>query len=136
MPELAAGVMASIAEYELVIRPDCDIAAVYLHRKPVDMRKQMDGLAAVVTASQLGDALSGSLFVFINKARDKLKILYWERNGYVIWYKRLEEQKFPWPAADEADRVTITSAELNWLLDGYNLFDFKPHRELHYALAS
>ena len=86
MPELAAGVMASIAEYELVIRPDRDIAAVYLHRKPVDMRKQMDGLAAVVTASQLGDALSGSLFVFINKVRDKLKILYWERNGSVIWY--------------------------------------------------
>ena len=132
----AGGVAAFVAGSDVVIRPDMRIKAVYLHRRPVDMRKQMDGLAAVVAANLEDNPLSGSLFVFINKARDKLKILFWEKNGYVIWYKRLEEHKFAWPAVDAGDGVTITGKELNYLLDGYNIFDFKPHRELRYALAS
>ena len=69
------------------------------------MRRQMDGLAALVTGIMKQNPLSGGLFVFINKRRDKLKILMWERNGFVVWYKRLEQEKFQWP---------VRSAEEHW----------------------
>jgi transposase len=115
------------------MRPDRTIACVYLHRAPIDMRRQIDGLAALVEGNMKQSALSGSLFVFINKGRDKLKILTWERNGFVVWYKRLEAEKFPWPRAESSEVVTLTGEHLNWLLDGYDIWRMKPHRILHYS---
>lgn len=118
-----------------MIRPDRDIERVYLCRKPVDMRKQMDGLAAVIKELEL-DALSGTLFVFINRKRDKLKILLWEKNGFVIWYKRLEQHKFHWPKLFDEDTVTLSGVRLNWLLDGYDVWRMKPHDELRFWFTS
>jgi transposase len=85
---------------------------VYLCRKPVDMRKQMDGLAAIVKEVLELDPLSGALFVFIDRRKTKLKILLWEKNGFVIWYKRLERHKFQWPYRFDVDSVTLTALDL------------------------
>ena len=119
-----------------MIRPDIKLDAIYLHRDPVDMRRQMNGLSAIVEGIMKQDPFSGALFVFINKARDKLKILYWEKNGFVLYYKRPEAEKFSWPLKDNQETITITGKDLSWLLDGYNIFDLKPHQELKYSLAS
>lgn len=118
------------------MRPDRAIRQVYLYRPAVDMRKAMDGLSAIVQQAMQHDPLSGTLFVFINKRRDKLKILYWERNGFVVWYKRLEAERFAWPVKAQEAVVTLTGEQLNWLLDGYNVWRMKPHRTLHYSVLS
>lgn len=115
-----------------MLRPDRTTTNVYLHRAPIDMRRQIDGLAALVSGTMKQNPLEGGLFVFINKRRDKLKILMWERNGFVLWYKRLEEEKFAWPVSSTEDAVTLTSEQLNWLLDGYDVWRMKPHKTLQY----
>lgn len=118
------------------MRPDRAIERVYLHRAPIDMRKQMDGLAALAQDVMQLEPLSGALFVFINRRRDKLKILRWERNGFVIWYKRLEQHRFHWPRCAEADVITLTGEQLNWLLDGYDVWRMKPHEVLNFSCVN
>ena len=75
---------------------------------------------------------SGQLFVFVNKKRDKVKILYWERNGFCLWQKRLERARFKWPRRVESKVITLTGQQLNWLLDGYDVMRLQPHERLHY----
>jgi transposase len=113
-------------------RPDGSIGAVYLHRAPIDMRKQMNGLAALVEGS-LGLSPFGSeaVFVFINKRRDKLKLLLWGRSGFIVWYKRLERERFAWPIQSREMVNTLSREQLHWLLDGYDVFRMKPHQTLH-----
>ena len=93
---------------------------VYLAKQPADMRKSFDGLAALASGSLSLDPLSGHLFVFVNKRRDRIKILYWDRDGLAVWAKRLERGTFRIPAA-AADRVEMTTAELAALLAGIDL---------------
>jgi transposase len=93
---------------------------VYLARQPADLRKSFDGLAALASGSLALDPLSGHLFVFVNKRRDRIKILYWDRDGLAVWAKRLERGTFRIPAA-AADRVEMTTAELAALLAGIDL---------------
>lgn len=119
-----------------MLRPDRGIACVYLHRAPVDMRRQIDGLVVLAKDVIGQDPTSGALFGFINARRDKLKLLVWERNGFIVWYKRLERQKFHWPRAGDADVVTLTGEQLNWLLDGYDVWRMKPHDVLHFSVFS
>ena len=107
-------------------------AEVYLCRELVDMRKSINGLSVLVEETLGLNPFGPELFVFCNRRRDKLKILYWERSGFVLWYKRLEKQRFPWPRRDKSDVLTMTGRELNWLLDGIDLFRIKPHEELSY----
>ena len=71
---------------------------VYLAKEPADMRKSFDGLSALVAGALELDPLSGHLFVFINKRRDRIKILYWDRDGLAVWAKRLEKRHLPHPA--------------------------------------
>jgi transposase len=105
---------------------------VFLYRGIVDMRKSINGLSAIVE-EELGLSPFGpSLFVFCNRQRDKIKILYWERSGFVLWYKRLEKARFPWPRRDKDDVLEMTRRELNWILDGIDIFRMKPHEELKY----
>jgi transposase len=92
---------------------------VYLATKPADMRKSFDGLFALASGPA-PDPLSGHLFVFVNKRRDRIKILYWDRDGLAVWAKRLERGTFRIPAAG-ADRVEMTAAELAALLAGIDL---------------
>jgi transposase len=73
-----------------MLRPDAQgIERVYLHRAAVDMRRQIDGLSLLAREVMQIDPMSGALFCFINRRRNKLKLLLWERNGFIVWYKRL-----------------------------------------------
>lgn len=108
---------------------------VYLCREPVDFRKSIDGLSAVVEQSLGLDAFGGVLYVFANRRRDKIKVLYWERSGFVLWYKRLEKARFPWPESAGDATLTLSGRELNWLLDGIDFFRVKPHETLRYRTA-
>src|SRR2546430_11481281 len=115
-----------------MLRPDRGIERVYLHRAPVDMRKQIDGLAILARDVIQQDPLQGAMFAFINARRNKLKILVWERNGFILWYKRLERHRFHWPRVGEAV-LTLSGVELNRLLDGYDVW-MKPHEALHFSV--
>ena len=95
---------------------------IFLAASPTDMRKSHDGLAALVEHVLRENPLSGHLFVFRNKPGDRLKLLYWDTDGYALWYKRLEAGRFRFPAVSEGQtQVTITAAELTMLLDGVDL---------------
>ncbi len=113
------------------MRPGDDVE-VYLCRDIVDMRKSINGLSILAEQAMGLDLFSASLFVFCNRKRDKLKLLYWERTGFVLWYKRLEKNRFPWPRTADALVVSLTGRELNWLLDGVDIFSLRPHETLHF----
>lgn len=105
---------------------------VYLHRDPVDMRKSINGLSMIVL-EELEMSFDGErLFVFVSRCGKKLKILYWDRTGFALWYKRLEKQKFHWPK-DHDDKIVLSSAgQLKKLLFGFDVFQ-KPHVFLQYS---
>lgn len=113
------------------IRPSDDVE-VYLCREFVDMRKAINGLSILVEQTLALDPFSPHLFVFCNKKRDKIKALYWERSGFVLWHKRLERHRFAWPLEGGEAVVRLTGRELNWLLDGIDVFQMRPHEELSY----
>jgi len=94
---------------------------IFLCAAPTDLRKSFDSLAALVREAMTADPLSGHLFVFRNKAADRLKVLYWDRDGLAIWYKRLELGTFRFPAASDGCSVEIRAADLAMLLDGVDL---------------
>jgi len=112
------------------MRPGAGVR-VYLCREVVDMRKSIDGLAVLVQEAMELNAFEEAVFVFCNRARDKVKILAWERNGFVLWYKRLESERFKWPQSLES--VRLSGEQLNWLLDGYDIEQMRPHKALHYG---
>ena len=101
---------------------------VYLACGATDMRKSIDGLAALVQEGFALDPFSPSLFVFCNKGRNKLKILQWDHNGFWLYYRRLEKGKFQWP--DQGQPIVITSRELNWLLDGLSIRQYQDHSKV------
>lgn len=118
------------------MRPDRSIGCVYLHRAPIDMSKQVDGLALLVEGVLKQNPFSGSVFVFINKRRDKLKMLAWDRSGFIVWYKRLEQEKFPWPTRSTDSTLQLTGEQLHWLLDGYDVWRMRAHKSLQYLSAA
>jgi transposase len=102
---------------------------VYLALGETDMRKSIDGLALIVQESFRLDPFSRSLFVFCNRRKDKLKILYWEDSGFWLYYKRLEKGTFRWPAQSSGNKaVGISERELRWLLDGLELEQTSAHK--------
>ena len=105
---------------------------IYLVAGVTDMRKSFNGLAAIVQNHLGADPRSGHVFVFCNRKRDKIKILYWERTGFVLWYKRLEKNRFAWPLSGDGEIVSLTGRELNWLLDGIDVFAMHPHEEISF----
>ena len=99
---------------------------VWLCTSPTDMRKGFDTLAVLVREALGDDPLSGQLFLFVGRRRDRLKILYWDRDGYALWYKRLEAGTYRLPvAADDAARVELSASELAMLLEGIDLRSVK-----------
>jgi transposase len=95
---------------------------VYLATSPCDMRRGFDGLHALVNTVMQLDALAGHLFVFSNRRRDRVKILYWDRDGFAVWAKRLEEGTYAMPFTESgAMRREITAQELAALLSGIDL---------------
>lgn len=91
---------------------------VYLATGFTDMRKSINGLSLLVSEQFGQDPFDGSVFVFCNRSRDKLKILYWECNGFWLYYRRLDKGKFQWPSTSNASTLTLNLRELRWLLEG------------------
>lgn len=104
---------------------------VFLACGATDMRKSIDGLAAIVQYSFGLDPFGSQIFVFCNHRRDKLKILFWDHNGFWLYYRRLEKGRFRWPrvspGADQYAPLTITRRQLQWLLDGLELEQRRAH---------
>ena len=105
---------------------------VLFNRSPVDMRKAINGLTVIIADSLGFDPLSDYLFVFRNKHGDKIKILYWQKNGFCLWYKRLEKEQFKFPDVCD-DCIEMTTQQLNWLLDGLDFIKLKGHAALNYS---
>lgn len=116
-----------------MMRPPQDLALVHLCLEPVDFRKGINGLAALVEAELELNPFEEALFVFRNRQLDKVKILYWERNGFCLWQKRLEKDRFHWLRQANALVTRIDGRQLNWLLDGYDLAVMKGHAKLHFS---
>lgn len=96
---------------------------IFISTEPADMRRSFDGLAGMVKYILLEDSFSGHLFVFRNKKADRVKILFWDRTGYVIWYKRLEKGRFRFPTQplDGCHHLELEASELTLLLEGIDL---------------
>lgn len=108
-------------------------ASVYLHRDPVDFRKQINGLAELVEGEMRLSAFEKSLFVFINRNRSNIKILYWDQNGFCLWQKRLEKDRFVWPKGERFNAThRVEMRELQWLLEGLDPWHKNRHNILNY----
>ena len=106
---------------------------VHLCREPVDFRKAINGLSALVAEELELDPFSAEVFAFCNRRRDQVKLLVWERNGFVLWQKRLERDRFPWPGPGDETVLAVSGRELNWLLDGIDVFRLRPHSDLKFS---
>ena len=94
---------------------------IFISTRPIDMRKGFDGLSAIVEHQWNASPLSGDLFVFSNRRQTLLKILYWDTDGYAIWYKRLEIGTFRIPPVNTEGRVELTAAKLAMILEGIDV---------------
>ena len=125
------------------------IGEVYLCTEPVGFRKSIDGLCSIVEQSLLMNPFGrdgvSTLFVFVNRHRTKIKALYWHRNGFCLWYKRLEAERFAWPKSDahhsthcstNYSTYAITAQQFEWLLEGFDLWRNQPHKTLEFASVS
>lgn len=106
---------------------------IFIRPGVTDMRKQINGLSVLVQEEMHCNPVNGHLYIFCNRNRRRLKILYWDRNGFCLWLKRLEENRFPWPMSEEECRE-LTADELRMLLDGINFFS--AHKNLHFSEVS
>ena len=113
------------------LRPSHDMPNIYLYRDPVDFRKSYRGLSALVELELGHNPFDGGLYVFSNRQRNKIKCLFWEDNGFVLYYKSLAEDKFHWPGVDD-ELLPLTGQQINWLLDGYNIEQMKGHKKRYY----
>lgn len=107
-------------------------ARVYLAAGPTDLRRSIDGLALLVAGHLALDPLSGQLFVFCNRRRTMVKVLYWDRNGFCLWQKRLEKEFFRWPKAGDVV-VQVGARELMWFLEGLTLEQTGAHKQIAYS---
>jgi transposase len=109
---------------------------IYLAAQPTDLRKSFDSLAALVREGLRGDPFSGDIFVFRNKAADRIKLLVWEEDGYAIWYKRLEAGRYRFPSIPgDVPRVEVRAADLVMLLAGVDLASVKRGKRYHRPVA-
>lgn len=113
------------------LRPSPTMPEIYLHRAPVDFRLQAHGLALRIERDLGHNPFSGALYAFTNRHRNKIKCVMWEDNGFVLYYKSLAEEKFKWPKGEDA-LISLTSEQINWLLDGLDISQLQGHRILHY----
>ena len=130
---------AQAAELEVskeISSPDISVGdniEIFLKPGATDMRKQIRSLASYVSDEMNMDPLSGSLYIFCGKNRKLIKVLYWDQNGFCMWQKRLEQDKFPWPG-DEGEARNIKAEELGMILKGIDFF--KAHKRLFFSAVS
>jgi transposase len=104
---------------------------VYIGLGSTDMRKSIDSLGILVSEHLKQNVLSGHLFAFCNRSRTIMKILYWDRNGFCLWHKRLERDKFRWPESErEVEEINIQ--QLRWLVEGLDIRQARGHGNRHY----
>lgn len=106
---------------------------VYLHRAPVDFRLGINGLAATVEHAMQHDPLARAVYAFCNRRRNRIKLLFWDRNGYWLLVKRLEADRFAWPKQEAT--IMLTTEQLHWLLDGIDIEAVRRHPLRHYRHA-
>ena len=105
-------------------------ARVLVYRHPVDMRKQMDGLSALVAAELGENPADRTAYLFVGRCKRRVKVLIWHLNGYWLLYKRLESERFHRPDWFEgADTIELSVEQMDYLLDGYDLNGMRPHQE-------
>jgi transposase len=106
---------------------------IYVKPGATDFRKSINGLAVMAEETMKQEAMSGNFFIFCNKSRNRMKVLYWDRNGFCLWMKRLEENKFPWPNSEEEARE-ISREEFSWLLRGIDFWN--QYKKIQYTRVS
>jgi transposase len=109
---------------------------IYLSLQPMDMRKAINGLSLYVAEELERSPQDQALYIFYNKARNKVKCLYWDRNGFMLIYKRLEKGRFQFSKSLSGDTYELTHVQLSWLLAGFDFVAMSGHPELkfeHYA---
>ena len=94
---------------------------IFIARQPVDFRKAHDGLVAIIRDEFGDDPFDGSVFVFLNRTRDRVKVIHWDRDGLWLHYKRLEKGRFDLPLDGDGGRIEVSRPELSMLLDGIDL---------------
>ena len=109
-----------------------DSLKVYLHRDPIDFRKAINGLSVIVSDEMGLSPFDKALFVFCNKRRTQLKVLYWDSTGFALWQKRLEKEKFKWPRRSDLAILVIDAEQWKWLLRGFDITQIKPHHMLKF----
>jgi len=114
--------------------PSDDIK-VYLALGHTDMRKSINGLSILVSEHMELDSFSGNLFVFCNRKQNMIKVLYWDRNGFCLWHKRLEKHSFKWPMSSR-EIMVIGKRELSWLMDGLDIHQEEAHKSLTYSAVN
>jgi transposase len=105
---------------------------VFLAIGSTDMRKSINGLSILAEQVLAQNPFTGDLFVFCNRRRNMVKILYWDCNGFCVWLKRLEKDRFTWPRTRE-DVISIGRKELEWLLSGLDYS--RAHKQLQYSVS-
>lgn len=104
---------------------------VYIALGPTDLRNNIDGLSLMIEKQFKLDPFDNSLFVFCNRKKDKIKILFWDKCGFWLYYRRLEEGTFKWPDKESRDKtLAITEQQLSWILDGLMLYETAAHKEV------
>lgn len=108
---------------------------IFFYPKPVDFRKQMDGLMILVSDTLKMNPTSGHIFIFRNRGYDRLKILYWDKNGFWLSYRRLEQGRFCFPEINE-HALSLSSEQFQWLLSGLDFTGYPPIKACNYKYFS
>lgn len=108
---------------------DLSDVKIFVRTEPADFRKQINGLTILIQEEMTEDLFGRNIFLFCNKSRNRIKIIYWDKNGFCQWLKRLEKDRFPWPK-NEKEVKEITLEQLKLLLSGIDFW--KAHKILNY----
>ncbi len=109
---------------------------IYFYEGIIDFRKQIDGLAALVSQVLVKDPYSKCLFVFLSRDRRKIKALYWDHSGYALWTKRLERERFSIQRSRNDRTVEINREQLEWFLSGMDWWRIKRHNPIYFEKSA
>lgn len=113
-----------------------EFPAIQMCINPIDFRKGMYSLSCAIESYFDEKPFSETLFLFTNKSRRNIRAIYWDKTGFAMWSKALEESKFPWPKNGEIKKLSLSHDQLNWILTGIDPWKMKPHKELHYSILT
>ncbi len=109
---------------------------ILVYNGPVDFRKRRRSLAALIQADLGEDPFLAKLYLFLNRRRDCVRAVYWDKTGFAMWEKELEQARFAWPKQPErSGSVVLAARHMEWLLEGIDIWNLKPHEELSYPIA-